>query len=56
MGFPAPAPGSIAIVTGASSGLGVEIAKELAKRGHSLALVAFWHAAGARRKKGQMGS
>ena len=40
MGFPAPATGSIAIVTGASSGLGVEIAKELAKRGHSLALVA----------------
>ena len=40
MGFPAASDGSISIVTGASAGLGVEIAKQLAKRGHSLALVA----------------
>ncbi|HLX88545.1 MAG TPA: SDR family oxidoreductase [Acidimicrobiales bacterium] len=40
MPLPAPRPGSTAIVTGASSGIGVEIAKELARRGHGVSLVA----------------
>jgi short-subunit dehydrogenase len=31
---------SVSVTTGASSGLGVEIAKALARRGHPLALVA----------------
>jgi short-subunit dehydrogenase len=40
MALPQPQPGSIAVVTGASSGIGVEFARSLARRGYSLALVA----------------
>ena len=40
MALPDTAPESISIVTGASSGLGVELARALARRGHTLALVA----------------
>ena len=38
--LPSPEPSSTAIVTGASSGIGAEIAKELARRGHGVSLVA----------------
>jgi len=38
--LPAPEPGSAAVVTGASSGLGEAMARELAERGHGVALVA----------------
>src|SRR5215210_1846817 len=38
--LPAPDPGSTAIVTGASSGLGEAMARELAERGHGVTLVA----------------
>jgi short-subunit dehydrogenase len=38
--LPPPAADRTAIVTGASSGIGVEIARELAKRGHGVTLVA----------------
>jgi short-subunit dehydrogenase len=40
MSLPSPAPDSAALVTGASSGLGVELARALARRGHNLILVA----------------
>ncbi len=40
MSLPTPAPDRTAIVTGASSGIGEEIARELARRGHGVTLVA----------------
>lgn len=40
MPLPAPASGRIALVTGASSGIGVEFARQLAERGHRIGLVA----------------
>ena len=40
MGLPPVTPESASVITGASSGLGVEIAKALARRGHPLILVA----------------
>jgi short-subunit dehydrogenase len=40
MALPAPAPDRTAVVTGASSGIGVEIARELVRRGHGVTLVA----------------
>src|SRR5436190_16928905 len=40
MPLPAPAPDRTAIVTGASSGIGVELARELSRRGHGVTLVA----------------
>ena len=40
MGLPEPAPERTVVVTGASSGIGEEIARELARRGHGLVLVA----------------
>jgi short-subunit dehydrogenase len=40
MGLPQPEQGSTALVTGASSGIGVELALELARRGHDVTLAA----------------
>lgn len=40
MALPTPAPARTAVVTGASSGIGREIARQLAQRGHGLTVVA----------------
>ena len=40
MSLPAPKPGHVTVITGASSGIGVDIAREFSRRGHELALVA----------------
>src|SRR3712207_4245809 len=40
MALPEPDPGSTCLVTGASSGIGAEIARGLARRGHGVTLAA----------------
>jgi short-subunit dehydrogenase len=40
MALPSPAPESTCLITGASSGIGAEIARSLARRGHGVTLVA----------------
>jgi short-subunit dehydrogenase len=40
MSLPAPGPDRTCLITGASSGIGVDIARELARRGHGVTLVA----------------